>query len=308
MKLVLSLAVVAALLLVFSNARAVEDPPQTHVQIVEPEQQTPYLESASIAATSQTQSRIVRPANNGLFSSFSYVQFDNHNPDGSRATVPLEVEDAGLYGISATFVRGPNHGIVQLSIDGRPLGEPFDGYAATLGPAPPILLGTRALAEGKHMLAMTVTGKNADSTDYLAGLDLLVLDTAAAAQPTPTAVATTEAGGTVPAVLALSLGAAPSFGAFQPGVSREYTASTTATIVSTAGDAALSVSDPGHLANGSFSLPSPLQVSFSKSAWTEPTSNEAVAITFKQAIAAGDKLRTGSYTKALTFTLSTTNP
>ncbi len=53
------------------------------------------------------------------------------------------------------------------------------------------------------MLTMTVDGKNEASTDWLAGLDLLVLDSTAAAQPTPTAVATTEVGGTVPPTLAL---------------------------------------------------------------------------------------------------------
>jgi hypothetical protein len=106
----------------------------------------------------------------------------------------------------------------------------------------------------------------------------------------------------------LTLGAPASFGAFTPGVTKDYTASTTANVISTAGDAALTVSDPGHLMNGAFALPQPLQVSFSKAAWTGPTSNESVTIGFKQDIAATDALRTGSYSKTLTFTLSTTNP
>jgi hypothetical protein len=116
------------------------------------------------------------------------------------------------------------------------------------------------------------------------------------------------AGGTVPATLALTLGQPASFGAFTPGVAREYTASTTATVLSTAGDATLSVSDPGHLTNGAFSLPQPLRVELSKSTWDGPTSNESVTVTFKQAIGATDALRTGAYAKTLTFTLSTTNP
>ena len=37
-------------------------------------------------------------------------------------------------------------------------------------------------------------------------------------------------------------------------------------------------------------------------------SNDGVTITFKQAIGANDALRTGSYAKTLTFTLSTTTP
>jgi len=118
-----------------------------------------------------------------------------------------------------------------------------------------------------------------------------------------------DVGGTVTATLALTLAApAATFGAFTPGVAKDYTASTTANVISTAGDATLTSSDPGHLMNGAFALPSALEVSFSKSTWTGPTSNESVTIGFKQHISAGDALRTGSYSKTLTFTLSTTNP
>jgi hypothetical protein len=115
-------------------------------------------------------------------------------------------------------------------------------------------------------------------------------------------------GGSVGATLSLTLGTSASFGAFTPGVARDYTASTNANVISSAGDAALSVGDPGHLANGSFTLPSPLEVSFSKSAWDAPVSNDPVTIAFKQHIGAGDALRTGAYSRSLTFTLSTTNP
>jgi hypothetical protein len=37
-------------------------------------------------------------------------------------------------------------------------------------------------------------------------------------------------------------------------------------------------------------------------------SNDAATVTFKQAIGASDALRTGTYWKTLTFTLSTTAP
>ncbi|MDA0164477.1 hypothetical protein OM076_29675 [Solirubrobacter ginsenosidimutans] len=115
-------------------------------------------------------------------------------------------------------------------------------------------------------------------------------------------------GGAVPATLALTLGAPASFGPFTPGVAKDYTATTSANVISSAGDAALTVSDPGHLMNGTFSLPDPLQVLFSKSTWSVPVSNDAVTITFKQHINANDALRTGAYSKTLTFTLSTTTP
>jgi beta-glucosidase len=115
-------------------------------------------------------------------------------------------------------------------------------------------------------------------------------------------------GGTVPATLSLTLGAPASFGGFTPGVDHTYTAQTTANVISTAGDAMLAVSDPGHLTNGAYSLTDPLQVSFSKSSWTAPVSNDPVTIGFSQHIGANDPLRTGTYSRTLTFTLSTTQP
>ena len=68
-----------------------------------------------------------------------------------------------------------------------------------------------------------------------------------------------ETGGTVPATLSLALGTPASLGAFTPGTAKDYTASTTATVVSSAGDATLAVADPnsanpGKLVNGTFAL------------------------------------------------------
>jgi hypothetical protein len=120
--------------------------------------------------------------------------------------------------------------------------------------------------------------------------------------------ADTDVSASVPAQLALTLGPAASFGTFAPGVAAEYTAATAANVVSTAGDAQLSVSDPGHLTNGPFALPEALRVEIAPASWTGPVSNANVAITFRQHIGASDALRTGSYSKTLTFTLSTTSP
>jgi hypothetical protein len=142
------------------------------------------------------------------------------------------------------------------------------------------------------------------------------------------------AGGTVAATLSLNMGPAASFGPFAPGVAHDYTATGTASVISTAGDAALSVADPsssatGHLTNGTFSLPAAVQIKGSSAAGTGaasfadvggsaaptqvltyagPTSNDAVTMTFQQHIGSTDALRTGTYSKSLTFTLSTTNP
>jgi hypothetical protein len=133
-------------------------------------------------------------------------------------------------------------------------------------------------------------------------------------------------GGTVGATLSLSLGSSVSFGAFTPGLAKDYDAELAADVVTTAGDAALSVADPagtGKLVNGAFSLPQPLQVKASSPLGTggalapvggtvltyaTPATHDPVTVAFRQTIGAGDALRTGSYSKTLTFTLSTTNP
>ena len=49
-------------------------------------------------------------------------------------------------------------------------------------------------------------------------------------------------------------------------------------------------------------------MSLSKAAWTAPVSNDVVTVGFKQHIGETDALRTGAYSKTLTFTLSTTTP
>ena len=102
-------------------------------------------------------------------------------------------------------------------------------------------------------------------------------------------------------------------------------------MVSTAAEAVLSVVDPsvtapGRLVNGTFALPQALQVRARNAAntgtaynnvgatplnllsYAGPISNDAVSLQFSQAIGANDALRTGTYAKTLTFTLSTTSP
>ena len=97
--------------------------------------------------------------------------------------------------------------------------------------------------------------------------------------------------------------------------------------------ATLSVSDPsstntGKLVNGTFTLAQALQASATSAGGTGgafapvggsasptsvltyagPTSNDAVTLNFRQVIGRTEALRTGTYSKTLTFTLSTTQP
>ena len=111
----------------------------------------------------------------------------------------------------------------------------------------------------------------------------------------------------MPATLALTLGPPATFGAFTPGVARTYDATTTANVITTAGDAALTVSDPGHLTNGSFSSRAAAglvqQVGLDRPGVQRPGDDR---------LQAGDQGHRRAahrrYTKTLTFTLSTTTP
>jgi hypothetical protein len=138
----------------------------------------------------------------------------------------------------------------------------------------------------------------------------------------PISSVTGGVGGTVPATLSLTLGTTTAFSPFVPGVANDYFATTNATVTSTAGDAALSVADPsttntGKLVNGPYALRQTLQagtggtyapIPTTVKTYSGPVSNDMVAIGFKQSIEANEPLRTGTYSKTLTFTLSTTSP
>jgi amidase len=141
-------------------------------------------------------------------------------------------------------------------------------------------------------------------------------------------------GAQVPLTLGLTLASTTaSLGTFVPGETTDYTSSLAATATSSGGDAALTVVDPstsntGHLVNGAFVLPQPLQVKATSTSspstafaplssagtplsllsYTGPVAKDPVTIGFKQPIAQTDALRTGTYTKSLVFTLSTATP
>jgi sugar phosphate isomerase/epimerase len=150
---------------------------------------------------------------------------------------------------------------------------------------------------------------------------------------TSTGQAISNVGGDVPSLLQLTVSPTASFGTFVPGVARDYNTALAANVTTTTADAALTMADtsttaPGFLENGSFKLASPLQMrtvglgetppAFAPlsgdnspqllRSWTTPVTNVPLTLDLRQSIGGNDTLRAGTYSKTLTFTLSTTTP
>jgi PKD repeat protein len=181
-------------------------------------------------------------------------------------------------------------------------------------------------AVGTYAAKVTVSDGHGGSTDATVNVTVV----GASQQQTD---APGDVMATVPSVLALTLAPNASLGAITPGVTKDYTGSVSGQITSTAGSAALTVTDPssnatGRLVNGQYSLAQPLQVQASDA--THPAgafgpvggsaspltvlsldtavSADPVTIGIKQSVGANELLRAGTYGKTLTFTLSSTTP
>jgi hypothetical protein len=261
------------------------------------------------------------------------IDFDDAVIDTQGAVGFREVEIAHLLDrtvphsvrFSMDFVPGVNNDVVKVYVDGALAitGTSWENYYrdASGGPASDVPVIDQLLFRASATAAPATQGKGFE-------FDNVSLSSG----PTTTSVGS-GTGGSVNATLSLTLGTAGSFGAFTPGLTSDYAALTTANVISTAGNAQLSVADPsstatGHLVNGTFSLPSKLQAKASSAggtgagfadvggaaaptpllAYASPVSNDPVTVAFSQHVGATDALRTGSYTKTLTFTLSTTTP
>jgi hypothetical protein len=275
---------------------------------------------------------------------FHHPMFSNeparNNPEQRRRWLPI-LEKYGVdlvlqghdhsYGrgnvVAGSTTQGGNGTMYVVSVSGPKMyGADDSNWVENGARVTRILTDTQLYqvisVEGEKLVykAKTATGRLHDqfTIDKPAGQGKIVTDDLANVQPA-------GVGGSVPGTLALDLAAAPTLGAFTPGVAKDYEAGVGATITSTAGDATLSIADtsataPGKLVNGAFALASPIQAAVSGAfgpvsgsplalhSYSGPVSKDPVTIRFKQSIGGQEALRTGAYAKTLTLTLSTTAP
>jgi hypothetical protein len=72
--------------------------------------------------------------------------------------------------------QAPDYATLRFRVNGQPVAETFDGYAAGVRPAPGFLLGVFAPYDGKFTLRAEVAGANpaAQGAKYYFGLDCVI--------------------------------------------------------------------------------------------------------------------------------------
>jgi hypothetical protein len=94
---------------------------------------------------------------------------------GGHVTLSVDVPITANYRLDIFFTKARDFGIVEIALDGKPIGEPFDGFHKEVAPSGKVNFGSVDLTEGAHELRFTVVGKNGDSSNYFLGIDCLEL-------------------------------------------------------------------------------------------------------------------------------------
>ncbi len=96
---------------------------------------------------------------------------------GDRLILEFSVPRTGNYRLETRLTRARDYGIVQLTLDGSPLGGPIDLYRDEVAPGEPVDLGTHLLRQGGHRLGLELQGADRRAEPaFMAGLDYLRLE------------------------------------------------------------------------------------------------------------------------------------
>jgi len=94
-------------------------------------------------------------------------QFLGAEGSGESITFTLPKVEPGTYDLSAEFVMASMYGIVQVLVDGEPVGEPIDGYCPGVDAEGEVVrIGPVDLGPGEHEVTLELVGKNDESTGH----------------------------------------------------------------------------------------------------------------------------------------------
>ncbi len=156
---------------------AVPAPGTLQTLYVEAEDLLPALESFEAPGERQEGVAIAsREDVDDVFSGNAGVRLSNRDV-GTRMTLRFGVPVSGAYTVSARMVLGPDFGVVQPAVDGRPVGERVDLYSREDDTrSDELVLGRLELARGDHTITFTVVGRNPAARGLDAGVDYLELE------------------------------------------------------------------------------------------------------------------------------------
>jgi len=93
-----------------------------------------------------------------------------------KLVLALPVEESGTYQLQMQLTKAKDYGIVQLTLDGKPLGDPIDLYNPNVVPTGKMNFGTHKLDKGTHKLGVKIIGANEKAVkSYMFGLDWVKL-------------------------------------------------------------------------------------------------------------------------------------
>jgi hypothetical protein len=94
---------------------------------------------------------------------------------GAVLDMVIDVPASALYAVEIYFTRAPDYGQVAIEVDGNSSPATFSGFAPRVAPPAPTQAGKFPLRAGAHKLSLKITGKIAQSSGYLVGLDQVKL-------------------------------------------------------------------------------------------------------------------------------------
>jgi WD40 repeat protein/tRNA A-37 threonylcarbamoyl transferase component Bud32 len=95
--------------------------------------------------------------------------------EGGYLELEVEVSRTGRYALGIYFTRGPDFGLVEVSVDGKKRDRRFDGFHEKVVRSGKIDFGTLRLSKGRHRLRFRAVGKNPRATGFHLAVDCLEL-------------------------------------------------------------------------------------------------------------------------------------
>lgn len=94
---------------------------------------------------------------------------------GGFVELELPVSTTGQFLLEVGLTKGPEYGLVQVRLDGAPIGEVIDTFDPEIRPMGLTRLETVDLRPGSHRIGFAAVGKNPQATDHKIGIDTLKL-------------------------------------------------------------------------------------------------------------------------------------